>query len=348
MSVAQAPPQASSLASAAKQKEPQTFEFTKRKRWADLLVTELNEAIMLVLSATCKVWYCGAAVTELLGWRDDDLVDGDLVDLMNVDDRAGFRALFRESVHAQRPLLAYARLQCKAAFYVARDYAPRPREVLFEITGHAHPGGGAGAFQCFFAVAKPYPSRNTAMLNTFLELKMENERLQQRLLQLRAQHQAAEAPPSGSASAANDPVSANPSHLPHGHSNMNAQAHMYGGEDSYYANYDDLASNAATGGLLPGDLAYPASASEAGMVTPGPGDDNTCDPNGSRKKLKRSYTSDQYVCVTCGRTDSPEWRKGPLGPKTLCNACGLRWAKKVRKPDGEGETSGSGVGPLVF
>lgn len=26
-----------------------------------------------------------------------------------------------------------------------------------------------------------------------------------------------------------------------------------------------------------------------------------------------------HVCVTCGRTDSPEWRKGPLGPKTLCN-----------------------------
>lgn len=23
--------------------------------------------------------------------------------------------------------------------------------------------------------------------------------------------------------------------------------------------------------------------------------------------------------------------KGPLGPKTLCNACGLRWAKQVRR-----------------
>lgn len=29
-----------------------------------------------------------------------------------------------------------------------------------------------------------------------------------------------------------------------------------------------------------------------------------------------------HVCVTCGRTDSPEWRKGPLGPKTLCNVSG--------------------------
>jgi len=37
------------------------------------------------------------------------------------------------------------------------------------------------------------------------------------------------------------------------------------------------------------------------------------------------------VCTDCGSTESPEWRKGPAGPKTLCNACGLRWAKKVRK-----------------
>lgn len=32
-----------------------------------------------------------------------------------------------------------------------------------------------------------------------------------------------------------------------------------------------------------------------------------------------------------GTLESPEWRKGPGGPKTLCNACGLRWAKKEKK-----------------
>ena len=32
-------------------------------------------------------------------------------------------------------------------------------------------------------------------------------------------------------------------------------------------------------------------------------------------------------CTTCGRTHSPMWRKGPLGPSTLCNACGLKYAK---------------------
>lgn len=32
-----------------------------------------------------------------------------------------------------------------------------------------------------------------------------------------------------------------------------------------------------------------------------------------------------------GTVDSPEWRKGPEGPKSLCNACGLRYAKLVSK-----------------
>ena len=35
--------------------------------------------------------------------------------------------------------------------------------------------------------------------------------------------------------------------------------------------------------------------------------------------------------ANAGTLDSPEWRKGPNGPKTLCNACGLRWAKKEKK-----------------
>jgi hypothetical protein len=44
-----------------------------------------------------------------------------------------------------------------------------------------------------------------------------------------------------------------------------------------------------------------------------------------------SMKSGKYVCTECHVSESPEWRKGPKGPKTLCNACGLRWAKKTRK-----------------
>ncbi|OLY79855.1 GATA zinc finger domain-containing protein 3 [Smittium mucronatum] len=36
-------------------------------------------------------------------------------------------------------------------------------------------------------------------------------------------------------------------------------------------------------------------------------------------------------CISCGTTNSPEWRKGPQGQKTLCNACGLRYSRSIKK-----------------
>lgn len=30
-------------------------------------------------------------------------------------------------------------------------------------------------------------------------------------------------------------------------------------------------------------------------------------------------------CQHCGVEKTPQWRAGPLGPKTLCNACGVRY-----------------------
>lgn len=59
------------------------------------------------------------------------------------------------------------------------------------------------------------------------------------------------------------------------------------------------------------------------------------------KRPKKVKSADEYVCTDCGTLDSPEWRKGPNGPKTLCNACGLRWAKKEKKVSkNEGDTPG--------
>ncbi|CAN7085091.1 unnamed protein product [Brassica oleracea var. botrytis] len=41
-----------------------------------------------------------------------------------------------------------------------------------------------------------------------------------------------------------------------------------------------------------------------------------------------SYSSDQNPvrkCMHCEVTKTPQWRLGPNGPKTLCNACGVRY-----------------------
>ncbi|KAG0482996.1 hypothetical protein HPP92_011080 [Vanilla planifolia] len=35
-------------------------------------------------------------------------------------------------------------------------------------------------------------------------------------------------------------------------------------------------------------------------------------------------------CTDCRTTRTPLWRSGPSGPKSLCNACGIRYRKKRR------------------
>lgn len=35
----------------------------------------------------------------------------------------------------------------------------------------------------------------------------------------------------------------------------------------------------------------------------------------------------RVACRNCGVTQTPQWRSGPEGPRTLCNACGVRYKK---------------------
>uniref|UniRef100_A0A0D9WJV8 GATA-type domain-containing protein n=1 Tax=Leersia perrieri TaxID=77586 RepID=A0A0D9WJV8_9ORYZ len=36
-------------------------------------------------------------------------------------------------------------------------------------------------------------------------------------------------------------------------------------------------------------------------------------------------------CANCNTTSTPLWRNGPRGPKSLCNACGIRYKKEERR-----------------
>ncbi|KAK6772765.1 hypothetical protein RDI58_028003 [Solanum bulbocastanum] len=52
---------------------------------------------------------------------------------------------------------------------------------------------------------------------------------------------------------------------------------------------------------------------------------------GQNKTPERvSSETNQKTCVDCGTTKTPLWRGGPAGPKSLCNACGIRSRKKRR------------------
>ncbi|KAH6686965.1 hypothetical protein F5X68DRAFT_261936 [Plectosphaerella plurivora] len=49
-------------------------------------------------------------------------------------------------------------------------------------------------------------------------------------------------------------------------------------------------------------------------------------PRGKRKRSRETAVS----CVRCGTDDTPKWRPGPDGQRTLCNVCGLLFARRER------------------
>nr|XP_043622687.1 GATA transcription factor 16-like [Erigeron canadensis] len=56
-------------------------------------------------------------------------------------------------------------------------------------------------------------------------------------------------------------------------------------------------------------------------------------------------SSKQTKCCTgCNTTKTPLWRGGPAGPKSLCNACGIKYNKKRRK---SAKTTNGGRGDHV-
>ncbi|RKP22518.1 hypothetical protein SYNPS1DRAFT_31880 [Syncephalis pseudoplumigaleata] len=53
--------------------------------------------------------------------------------------------------------------------------------------------------------------------------------------------------------------------------------------------------------------------------------------NGSSSSGGGGNNVEGKQCEQCGTMRSPEWRRGPSGHKTLCNACGLRYSRSLAR-----------------
>ncbi|KAF2740202.1 hypothetical protein EJ04DRAFT_425540 [Polyplosphaeria fusca] len=62
-------------------------------------------------------------------------------------------------------------------------------------------------------------------------------------------------------------------------------------------------------------------------------------------KKRRGRAAPPGRCHSCNRAETPEWRRGPDGARTLCNACGLHYAKLTRKMGGKNAMSSSNLRP---
>ncbi|CAM8994577.1 unnamed protein product [Rhodiola kirilowii] len=54
------------------------------------------------------------------------------------------------------------------------------------------------------------------------------------------------------------------------------------------------------------------------------------DSEDSNKSPAMESSQIRRTCVDCNTTKTPLWRGGPAGPRSLCNACGIRHRKSKR------------------
>eukprot|EP00877_Chromochloris_zofingiensis_P002441 jgi/Chrzof1/12198/Cz06g25010.t1 len=60
--------------------------------------------------------------------------------------------------------------------------------------------------------------------------------------------------------------------------------------------------------------------------------DGAGSPRGKKRTAGRiAANPNGHCCTQCGTQSTPVWRAGPHGPKTLCNACGVRYMKVAKK-----------------
>jgi PAS domain S-box-containing protein len=329
------------------------------------VLEELRD-LLHILTPDGRVLYVSPSCMALTGWEPAHVMGRFINEFIHPDDIGIFVKEFNESIASGNPLRFFYR------FRKADD-----TWVIFESHGHPHLSSDQTSFappnaiHCrgFFMMARPYPTKNAALLDSFLEHKIENERLMKRIAELKREEQDeqddwakktegatgtsmtvsephvtqtmsqadavsyAQMPPPAKpvisntaltrqnldeALAASKPDSINDKMARYEGANHLETIEMltglrYGdGERSQGISTGDASPN-----LIRGDAGIQISLDRDGRS--------------SLDKKKKLKIADEYVCTDCGTLDSPEWRKGPNGPKTLCNACGCKSASAWRE-----------------
>lgn len=326
--------------------------------WTERVLDEMKD-MLLLLTPQGGITYATPSCKHLTG-RDAKQLEGSLLaQYIHEDDQAIFQKDLDESVAANQSFRTHLRFQKTNGTY-----------CLMEAYGHPHianqnerqAGGSTGKERCtgFFLICRPYPNKISQLLDSFLEHKIENARLIQQIAKLKQEEDE-------EATAARAPYQRvdEPSALQVG-SGSSQSAPSRGGSsdqgshspDTLGANSDESDTNQSSefypepptsetythidGIEVMTGLHYREGERSQGLSTGGNrGRLVHCDidittaadqERNAQEGDRRKRLKGQHVCGDCGTADSPEWRKGPNGPKTLCNACGCKFPVSRSSP----------------
>ncbi|KAJ4366371.1 white collar 2 type of transcription factor [Neocucurbitaria cava] len=339
-------------------------EFTKRRNWSQRVLEELRD-LLHILTPDGRILFVSPSCKALTGWDAAYLQGRFINEFIHQDDIGIFVKEFNESIASGNPLRFFYRFKKADDTYTIFESHGHPH-LSSDPTSYAPPNG----INCrgFFLMARPYPTKNVALLDSFLEHKIENERLMKRIAELKREEQDEQDDWARKTEGASTAMTPSESHMPQSITECEAASYaqmpppakpVVSNTALTRQNLDEAlaasktenindkmaryegANHLETIEMLTG-LRYQDGERSQGIST-GHASPNLIrgdagiqisldrDGRSSSDKKKKVKIADEYVCTDCGTLDSPEWRKGPNGPKTLCNACGLRWAKKEKK-----------------
>ncbi|KAF4213081.1 hypothetical protein CNMCM5878_000351 [Aspergillus fumigatiaffinis] len=323
--------------------EPQpSLDATTEQVWVPRALTEMTD-MLLLLRPDGTVLYASPSSKWVTGYESKQIERDSLSRFIHDDDKSVFTGQLDECIATARPLRCHFRF-----------YKPNNTFCVIEAHGHPHVKDENNTCNGVFLVCRPYPTRSSALLDSFLEHKIENIRLNQRISQLRTEEEedlnagrqaylkqnsgssalrqnlppftSYDATGSGEENESSDTVNTDDgepgSLLESTMRQAQDMAHIDGIEMMTGLRYrEGERSHGLSTGMRQGCLVHCNT------------DIATIDQQArSAQEIdRRKRLKGEYLCTDCGTSDSPEWRKGPDGPKTLCNACGLRWAKKEKK-----------------
>ncbi|CAG8097724.1 unnamed protein product [Penicillium salamii] len=313
--------------------------------WTERVLDEMKDMLVL-LTPQGRINYATPSCKNLTGRGAKQLEGSLLAQYIHEDDQAILQKDLDESVAANQSFRTHLRFQKTNGTY-----------CLMEAYGHPHlasPNERQSGQNTvgFFLICRPYPNKISQLLDSFLEHKIENARLIQQIAKLKQEEDeestAARAPYSrvdepsslqvGSGSSQSAPSGAGSSdHESHSPDTLGANSDESDTNQSaeYYPeppaeSYTHIDGIEVMTGLYYGDGERSQGLSTGGNrgrlvhcdidITTAADQERNAQEGDRRKRLKS-----QHVCGDCGTADSPEWRKGPNGPKTLCNACGCKF-----------------------
>ncbi|CAI7659170.1 unnamed protein product [Penicillium viridicatum] len=325
--------------------------------WTERVLDEMKD-MLLLLTPQGWITYANPSCKNITGHVAKQLEGTLLAQYIHEDDQPILQRNMDGSVAANQSFRAHLRFQKTNGTY-----------CLMEAYGHSHIANqeelqagrttaANGPCTGFFLVCRPYINKASQLLDSFLEHKIENARLIQQITKLKQEEDeemtAARVPSSRSAQENRGPVTENQGQRSARSGEMSSDPDT---TDTVGPNSEESDTSQSTG-YGPGSntrevyshidgiefmtgLNYAEGERSQGLstgvsrgrlvhcdidITTAADQERNAQEGDRRKRLKA-----QHVCTDCGTADSPEWRKGPNGPKTLCNACGLRWSKKEKK-----------------